>query len=298
MREAAVVARPDVQVLARAYHELTKPGITLFVGLTALAGYFLSAGSAWNFATAALVMLATMLMSSGAAALNQVAERSSDAMMRRTAIRPLPAGLVSPASASAFGWALTAVGSVVSLATLPFWSFVFLAACHVAYVHIYTPLKKKTVLCTLVGAIPGALPVLAGSAAVGIIPNSAALALTGVLFMWQIPHFFAIGWLVRQDYARAGFRMLPVVDSDGSATARASVLYAIAMHGLAIIVTRELASPAFVMAVVHTIGTWYALVAVRFWLRRDSARARALFFSSLVVLPVVLIALVLGIVFG
>lgn len=291
----AATPRTDVFVLARAYQELTKPGITLFVGLTAIAGYMLNAGAQRDLMTAGLVMLATMLMSGGAATLNQVAEARSDALMRRTRGRPLPAGILSARQARTFGWTLSIVGALVALITLPLLSLVFLATCHVTYVYVYTPLKKTTTLCTLAGAIPGALPVLAGSAAAVAVPNTAALALTAVLFTWQIPHFFAIGWITRDDYERAGFAMLPVIDKSGLVTARASFLYAIATHGLAILVTREIGAAPLVMAAVHTAGTAYVLSTLPFFLSRTNERARRLFFTSLIVLPVMLGALMMDV---
>jgi heme o synthase len=291
----AVAPHTDAIVIARAYHELTKPGITLFVGLTALSGYVLNAGAQRDLVTAGLVILATMLMSGGAATLNQVAERRTDALMRRTSERPLPAGIITALQATVFGWTLSVVGAAIALLTLPLLSFVFLATCHVTYVYVYTPLKKKTTLCTLAGAVPGALPVLAGSAAAVGAPNTAALALTVLLFTWQIPHFFAIGWITRDDYARAGFNMLPVVDETGVVTARASLLYALATHGLAILVTREISASGLAMAAVHTAGTAYVLSVIPFLMNRTNARARRLFFTSLIVLPVILGALMLDV---
>jgi heme o synthase len=263
----------------------------MFVAITAVAGYALAAGAAMNATAIILVTLTTMAMSGGAAALNQLAERREDALMRRTANRPLPSGIVSSASAAMFGWTLSIAGAALALVTLPPLTVVFLALCHVSYVFAYTPMKKRTINCTLVGAIPGSVPVLAGAAAAGGLPTPAVLALTGMLFMWQMPHFFAIGWLTRADYARAGFAMLPVVDASGAATARACLLYAIAMQGLAILTTREMGAGPATMAIVHTAGTAYVLAVLPFMRGRTNARARRLFFTSLVVLPVILCAL-------
>ena len=292
MHQATAVAiRTNTAVIARAYYELTKPGITLFVGITALAGYVLAAGAALNPAAIILVMVATMAMSGGAATLNQLAERREDALMRRTAKRPLPAGVISSGSAAMFGWTLSISGAALAWTTLPPLTVLFLALCHVSYVFAYTPMKKRTIHCTLVGAIPGSVPVLAGAAAAGGLPTPAVLALTGMLFMWQMPHFYAIGWLTRADYARAGFAMLPVVDPNGVATARACLLYAIAMQGLAILTTRAMGAGPATMAIVHTAGTAYILAVLPFMLGRTNTQARRLFFASLVVLPVILCAL-------
>lgn len=289
-----LTARAPAAAVIRAYRELTKPGITVFVGLTAVAGYIVSMGSGIDSGALFLVALSTMLMSGGAAALNQVAERDLDARMRRTEHRPLPAGLITVQAATTFGWTLTTVGALLAIFTLPPLTFVFLALCHISYVHVYTPLKRVTPLCTLVGAIPGSLPVLAGAAAAGGMPGPTALALTALLFTWQIPHFFAIGWLTRDDYARAGFCMLPVTDESGKLTARAALLYAVAMQGFAILVTREAAVGPLVMAVVHTAGTAYVFAVLPFLRRREKPQARRLFLTSLLVLPIILSALMVG----
>jgi protoheme IX farnesyltransferase len=296
MYEATATATRSFSDVARGYHELTKPGITLFVGITAAAGYVVNAGAAASATSLLLVVLATMLMSSGAATLNQVAERQLDARMSRTMRRPIPAGHVSARSANTLGWSLTAAGTLLATLTLPPLVLFFLLVCHASYVYWYTPLKVRTVHCTIVGAIPGAFPVLAGAAAAGM-PNMAAIALTGLLFTWQIPHFMAIGWLMRDDYARAGFEMLPVVDASGLRTARVSLLYAVATMGFAVLVTRFADVGVITLSVIHTAAMLYMFAVVPFLRTRDKTRARRLFFASLVVLPVMLTALMLGLVF-
>jgi heme o synthase len=146
----------------------------------------------------------------------------------------------------------------------------------------------------LVGAIPGALPVLAGAAAAGV-PNAASLALTGLLFTWQIPHFMAIGWMARDDYARAGFVMMPVIDETGTRTARTALLYAIATQGLVVLVAREANISMWLVATIHAAGTAYVIAALPFIRTRKKEQARRLFFASLVVLPVMLGALLLDV---
>lgn len=277
---------------ARAWLELTKPGITAFIGITAGAG-FITAQAGWGSPSLlAVTVAATMLMSAGAATLNQVHEHRWDRMMARTASRPIPAGRVSEGAARAFGWALSGVGLAVSLALLPWLTAVFLVLCHVSYVFAYTPLKRRTPLCTLTGAIPGALPVLAGWAATGQPVDVAALALTGVLFMWQIPHFLAIGWMARADYATAGCPMLGVVEASGRASARISLLYAGAMVVCAVVVGFTSAAGALYGVTALLTGGAYVAFAWGFVQQRERAPARRLFFSSLVVLPLLLTALV------
>ncbi len=297
MYEAVATTSRSLSEVARGYHELTKPGITLFVVISAAAGYVVNAGSSAHAGTLLLVVAATALLSGGAATLNMMAERDRDARMQRTQYRPIPAGLIDARAASFFGWSLSAVGALLALFTLPPLVLVFLLVCHISYVYWYTPLKVRTEHSTIVGAIPGAVPVLAGAAATGAMPNTAALALTGLLFTWQFPHFLAIGWLMRADYKRAGFVLLPVIDETGKRTARVSLLYAVATMGFAVLVTRALDAGALVSSVVHTASTAYMFACVPFMRMRDQARARKLFFASLIVLPVILVALMLGLVF-
>src|SRR5690606_18497022 len=213
--------------LLNGYYELTKPGITLFIGTSAAAGFITAGGD--DLLRLAVALTATMLMSGGAAALNHLAEHAGDAQMKRTATRPLPSGLISPRDAAVFGWGRSLAGLGIALAALPWLATVFLALSHVSYVYLYTPLKRRSAYCTLAGAIPGALPVLAGWSAAAVPIDGAASALTGVLFMWQIPHFLAIGWMARDDYAKAGCVLLNIVEPSGRSSARVSLVYAAAM---------------------------------------------------------------------
>jgi heme o synthase len=283
---------------ASAYFELTKPGITFFIGITAAAGYITAGSGLGRLSLLAWTIVATMLMSAGAAALNHVAERNHDALMKRTARRPIPAGLVGARGARVFGWSLSISGLATSLFFLPALTSVFLVLCHVSYVWAYTPLKRRTPLCTLTGAIPGALPVLAGWAATGQPIGVAALALTGVLFMWQIPHFLAIGWLAREDYRSAGCPMLGVVDASGRSSARVAFVYAIAMLVSAGLVGVASDAGTLYMAAALMTGAVYIGFAWSFVRRLDRLPARRLFFSSLVVLPVLLTALVADLLIG
>jgi heme o synthase len=294
----AMPRRVGLTATLRAYQELTKPGITIFVGLTAMAGYVVSAPAALDGALLIPLLCATICMSGGAAALNHVAERDLDALMSRTAGRPLPSGVLSARSAAAFGWMLSAVGAAIAMFTLPPLALVMLALCHASYVFWYTPMKRRSELCTLVGAIPGALPVLAGAAVATSRFSVPALALTGLLFVWQIPHFMAIGWLARDDYRRGGFVMLPVTDSDGRRTARVAFLYALATQAFAILMARDANLHPIVVAVVHTAGTAYVIATLPFLRKRQKLEARRLFFVSLFVLPVILAALVLNFALG
>ena len=281
-----------MQTRWRAYVTLTKPGITTFVGITAGAA-FVGARGAWDRPVLlALTVAATMLMSAGAATANMIAERAHDARMHRTASRPLPAGIVTVRAARSFAFVLSAAGLALALLWLGPLPALFLSLCHVTYVNVYTPLKRQTPLCTLAGAIPGALPVLAGWTAAGAAIDVTAIALTGVLFMWQIPHFLAIGWMARDDYRSAGCPMLGVLETSGRASARISFAYACATLFCAIVAGVSLRAGVVYMAPAVIACSAYAALAWRFVDHRERVPARQLFFSSLVVLPIVLIALI------
>jgi heme o synthase len=277
---------------ARAYLSLTKPGITLFIGITAAAGYVTALGGLVMPVRFVIALVSTMLMSGGAATLNQVAEFGRDALMRRTSRRPLPAGVITPGRARVFAWTLTTSGLLLALAFLPWQAALFLVVCHISYVNIYTPLKRRTPLCTLMGAIPGSVPVLAGWAATGEPIGVAALALTGVVFMWQIPHFLAIGWMGRDDYSVAGCPMLGVVDATGRSSARVSFAYAGAMLVCAVMVGLTSPAGSLYMNIALIACGGYMLFAWRFLQQRERVPARRLFFSSLIVMPLLLGALI------
>ena len=275
------------------YLELTKPGISVFVALSAAAGYVVAASAGTTWVGAALVMMCTALMSGGAAALNQIIEASLDRSMKRTRERPVATGTIGVRAATAFAWSLTLTGLIVALVALPPLTALFLTLCHVSYVNVYTPLKLRTPLCTLVGALPGSLPVLAGAAASGAGIGIPALLLTGVLFAWQLPHFMAIGWLAREDYARGNYSMLFLTDSSGRESAQVAVLYAVAMTGCALLLAYALSTSALFYGVALVGGCVFTGLSVQFLRARERTQARKLFFSSLLVLPVMLVTLVI-----
>jgi protoheme IX farnesyltransferase len=265
--------------------ELAKPRITTMVAFTALVGFVsASRASPW---TAVLVaaLVGTALVAAGASVLNQVYEKDTDALMQRTRSRPIPSGRVQPAPAAAFGAALTASGlATLLLGCGPLATAVALVTW-LSYLFAYTPLKRRTPLATIVGAVPGALPPVIGWAAAGDGLGPGAFILFAILFLWQIPHFLAIAWLYRDDYARAGFPMLPVLDREGSFTARQAVL-----HSLALLLV-SLAPPAAGLAGgayaagALVLGVGLTLFALRLARARDLVAARGLFLASVVYLP-------------
>ncbi len=202
----------------RDYYTLTKPEVNLLILMTTSAGYYL--GSTGPFKMAGLVntLLGTLLVASGTATLNQFMERRHDAQMHRTANRPLVSGRLSAREALRFGLSLSVAGGLYLAATVNGLAALLAISTLLAYLLVYTPLKRITPLCTLLGAIPGAMPTLIGWAGASARIDRHALLLFAILFLWQFPHFLAIALMYREDYSRAGFRMLPQWDSDGRFT--------------------------------------------------------------------------------
>ncbi|HYE15647.1 MAG TPA: heme o synthase [Pyrinomonadaceae bacterium] len=222
---AAALAPPAARARLAAFVELTKPRITFLIVLTSAAGFCLGSKGSIDYLAFANALTGIALLSSGIATLNQYMERGVDARMRRTASRPLPTGKLAPAHALAFGAALTVLAEIYLAAFVNVLTAAFGVAVVVGYLALYTPLKTRTSLSTVVGAFPGAMPPLMGwTAATGQV-GTEAWALFAILFAWQFPHFLAIAWMYREDYARAGILMLPVVEPDGRLTALQIVVW-------------------------------------------------------------------------
>jgi protoheme IX farnesyltransferase len=237
-------------------------------------------------------LLGTALVASGAAALNQLLEREHDAKMRRTASRPLPSGRLQPVTVMLFGGVCALVGTVYLAVLVNPLTSVLGAVSLICYLFIYTPLKRLTWLNTAVGAVPGALPPLMGWAAARGELSGGGWALFAILAFWQMPHFFAIAWIYKDEYAKAGFQMLPAVDPDGSRTAQQSVSHTLALLlvGLCPFLF-HLAGPVY-LAGSLLLGAGYLACAIRFARRLDLASARLLFISSIIYLPLILICMV------
>jgi protoheme IX farnesyltransferase len=214
---------------ANAYVALTKPDVSFLVLMTTAAGYYMGARGPVNWLNMVQTVFATMLIAAGTAALNHYIERDSDRYMRRTASRPLPSGVLQPQEALVFGVALSVAGALDLYFTAgPLACGLGVATC-LSYLLAYTPLKKRTVWATFVGAFPGAIPPMIGWVAATGSLDRGAWILFGILFFWQFPHFHAIAWMYREDYARAGILMLPVVDPEGKRTYRQIVFTAAAL---------------------------------------------------------------------
>lgn len=273
--------------------ELTKPRITLMVVLTTAAGYVLGATGHLGLARMTLTVFGTLLLAGGASALNMVMERDADGRMLRTANRPLPAGRLDLEPACAFGVLFALAGVAVLILAVDVLPALLGAGTLLAYLFVYTPLKKVTPLSTIVGAVPGAMPPLIGWAASSGGIDHGGLTLFGILFFWQLPHFFAIAWLYRDDYARGGFATLPVVDPLGARTAAQSVIFTVALVAMSLlpVVLDPAAWPYGVVAVV--LGAWFFLAAVRFARTRSRVTARRLMLQSIAYLPLLLGAMLL-----
>jgi protoheme IX farnesyltransferase len=270
---------------------LTKPRITLMVLVSSAAAYYVASGGRPDPLAMLAALLGIGLVAGGTSALNQLIERDIDARMERTRGRPLPTGRVTPPAAAAFSLTIS-LGGVAFLAFVVNPLTALLAAIALAsYVLVYTPLKRVSSLSTLVGAVPGALPIMGGwTAATGEL-SAGAWALFGILFFWQLPHFLALAWLFREDYRRGGLRMLGVVDPSGRQTTNQAVLYALALVPTSLLpVVLGLSGPAYAFVALG-LSVAYVASAVRFWLRTDSPTARALFRTSLLYLPLLLLLL-------
>ena len=274
------------------YLALTKPRLNALVVATSAAGAYLG-GAEPTAAGLVPAVAGTALVAAGAAVLNQWYERETDGLMQRTRLRPLPDHRVAPVEAVVFGLALAAAGlATLALATNAFATALAVTTL-VVYLLIYTPMKRRSTAATLVGAIPGALPPLIGWTASAGHVSAGGLALFAIVFLWQIPHFMAIAWLYRDDYAKAGFPMLPVIDGDGRRTGREAVLYAAALVPVSLVPAFTGVSGPGYLVIALALGLALLTLAWRFAARRDEISARRLFFGSIVYLPVLWIVMIL-----
>jgi protoheme IX farnesyltransferase len=273
---------------ANAFITLTKPDVSFLVLITTAAGYYMGARGPVNWLHMLHTVFATMLIAAGTATLNHYIERDSDRFMRRTAGRPLPTGVVQPREALLFGVALSIAGAVDLYLVGGVLACALGTLTCLSYLLAYTPLKKRTVWATFVGAFPGAIPPMIGwVAATGSLDRGAWL-LFAILFLWQFPHFHAISWMYREDYARAGIMMLPVVDREGERTFRQIILYAAALVAASLL--PALMGLAGVLYFFGALVTSTALVQVCLWAARDKTNARAkwLMHATVIHIPILL----------
>jgi len=271
---------------------LTKPRLNLLVLATTLAGLYLASPGGVRLSLALHTLIGTALVAGGAAALNQVWERETDRRMRRTSGRPLPRGRLGVAEGAWFGIALSAIGLVELAAGATIAAAGVAAITLVSYVLVYTPLKTRSSLATLVGAVPGALPPVIGWAAATGTVTLPAIVLFGIVFLWQMPHFLAIAWMYRDDYANAGIPLLPVVEPDGRRTGRQALLYTAALWPVSLLPALVGLASAPYSAVATSLGVVFMWLAVVFARDRSADAARQLFLFSITYLPLLLGALV------
>ena len=264
---------------------LAKPRLNLLVVVSAVAGYVMASGDTHDVWRLLSMTAGTALVAGGASAFNQILERGPDALMRRTRLRPMPDGRLATREAWMFGAVLTLAGLGILAVGANLLSALVAFVTMASYAAVYTPLKRYSSFATVVGAIPGALPPVIGWAAALDELSQGAWVLFGILFLWQLPHFLAIAWIYREDYARAGFPMLPVIDADGRSTGRQAVVYALALLPLSLAPTLVgMAGPIYFGGAL-VLSLAFVALSIRFGISRSVPDARRLFFGSIIYLP-------------
>lgn len=273
--------------------DLIKIRLTALVLITTTVGFYAGWSGPVDFLLLAHTVLGTALVASGAAALNQLLERAPDALMRRTENRPLPSGRVQPDTVLLFGGICAAAGLIYLAIAVNLLTSVLGVLTLLSYLFVYTPLKRITSLNTVIGAIPGALPPLMGWTAAHGEVSLAGWSLFLILFFWQLPHFLAIAWIYREDYARGGFAMLPVLDPTGERTGRQAVSHTLGLLPVSLAPSiLGLAGKAYFFGAL-ALGLGFLWFVIQFSRRLSISSARQLFFASIIYLPLLMILLVL-----
>jgi protoheme IX farnesyltransferase len=281
---AGVAAKPHSR--AGDFVTLTKPRLNFLVLLTVAAAFSLGAGPHSTLLDLVHTLLGTFLVAGGAAALNQVWERHTDKLMRRTQQRPMADARLTVAHGTMFGLALTIAGAAELAYFINPLSATIALLTTASYILLYTPLKLRTSLSTIAGALPGALPAVIGWAAATNTVSIEGWILFGIVFMWQMPHFLAIAWMYRDEYARAGMPLLPVIEPDGRSTGRQAVLYTAALIPLSMLPTGVGLATAWYLVGAIALGAILMVLSLEFSVKRDINTARRLFFGSILYLPV------------
>lgn len=278
--------------LALAYLSLTKPEITFLVTISAFAGFLIASPNDLDGFLLAATLTGIALCSAGAASLNHAREWRFDSIMKRTAKRPVPTGTISVRRASMFGYILSAAGIGLLCPVVNPITAVLAGLTIVLYVYVYTPLKRKTTLNTLVGTLPGALPALGGYTAVTGRIDLAALPLFLILLFWQMPHFLSLAWRYKDEYASAGYKMLPSVEPDGISTGRQSLAFAILTVAASLLIPFLIPVTTFFIVCTALTGIWFIGRAYTFSAHRDNITARRLFKASIWYIPIIFVLLV------
>ena len=269
----------------RDYIELTKPRVTWLILMSTAVGYYFGHTGAWSPWAMLHTILGTALIASGTAALNQWYERDADRHMRRTQMRPLPSGRLEPNKALCFGIVLALAGGLELGFGVNWLTSALGLATLLMYLFLYTPLKQKTWWSTTVGAVPGAMPPLIGYAAAAGKLSAAAWVLGAILFFWQFPHFYAIAWMYREDYSRAGIKMLPVVEPGGESTARQILLYSVLLIPISLLPKWIGMTGSVYLVGAIALGLLFLYSGIRMSLDRTKPRARKVLLASVVYLP-------------
>ena len=280
--------------LAGDYVALAKPRLNILVVATTLAGYYMAGPARADWMVLVHTLVGTTLVASGASAFNQLMEIEADGLMRRTRLRPLPAGRLTPRQARVFAVVLSLAGIADLALGVNLLASGVATATLLTYTVFYTPLKRRTSLATVVGGIPGALPLIIGWAAVRNSLSIEAWILFGIVFLWQMPHFLAIAWMYREDYKRAGFPLLPVVEPDGASTGRQALIYAAALLPLSLAPTVVAMTGNVYLAGAGIMSALFLALATRFAWDRTATSARRLFLGSIMYLPLLWILMVLN----
>jgi protoheme IX farnesyltransferase len=290
--KTGTVALPAARTRTHDYVALAKPRLNMLVVASTLAGYAMAAGGVSHLFTLLATLLGTGLVAGGASAFNQLLERDSDALMRRTRLRPLPDGRLGARDALLFASMLSVSGLLILAAAVNVLSAAVALATLASYAVVYTPLKRRTSFATVIGAIPGALPPVIGWTAARGDLSQGAWVLFGIVFLWQLPHFLAIAWIYRDDYARAGIPMLPVIEPDGRSTARQTVVYSAALLPVALAPTLVGMSGLVYFGGAFVLTAAFLGAAIAFAVSRAVPDARRLFFASIIYLPLLWILMI------
>ena len=275
------------------YFELAKPRVVLMVLITAFVGFYLGSAQVPNYLRLLQMLFGTALAAGGTLALNQYLERDTDALMERTRRRPLPDGRVQPREALWFGIALVLAGLSYLLLAVNLLSMLVTSFITISYLALYTPMKPRSSLCMLIGAVPGALPPVIGWVAARGSLDVIAWVLFAILFLWQVPHTLAIARLYCADYAKAGIQFLPVIEPDGASTHRQIVSHSAALLAVSLLPTLLGAAGAVYFIVAFVLGVGFLVYGIRMVLQSTLKRARQLLFASLIYLPVLLLIMAL-----
>jgi len=290
---AELLDRPADKSWTSIFSDLVKARLTTLVLLTTAVGFYIGVQGRVDWILFFNTLAATGLVAGGAAALNQLLERDHDAKMRRTADRPLPSGRLQPSTVAIIGGVMSVVGLVYLALAVNLLTSVLGAVTLVSYLFIYTPLKRVTWLNTAIGAIPGALPPLMGWAAARNDLTGGGWALFAILAFWQIPHFFAIAWMYREEYAKAGFVMLPNVADGGQRTAQQTVSHTLALFIVSLCpFLFKMAGVVYLVGAIF-LGAAFLACAIQFSRQLTLSRARRLFLASILYLPLLLAAMCL-----